>query len=50
MRKGDVDRGSYFSIFALDEALVYWFMPPQPTGETDDRLRRFLKGMDAAPA
>lgn len=49
MRKGDVDRGSYFSIFALDEALVYWFMPPQPTGETDDRLRRFLKGMDAAP-
>jgi Nucleoside-diphosphate-sugar epimerases len=49
MRKGDVDKGSYFSIFALDEALVYWFMPPPPNGESDDRLRRFLKGMDAAP-
>ncbi|WP_040839491.1 NAD-dependent epimerase/dehydratase family protein [Thiothrix nivea] len=49
MRKGDVDQGSFFPIFALDEALVYWFMPPQPTGETDDRIRRFLKGVDAAP-
>ncbi|MBU0657010.1 MAG: SDR family oxidoreductase [Gammaproteobacteria bacterium] len=49
MRQGDVDRGSFFPIFALDEALVYWFMPPQPTGETDDRIRRFLKGVDAAP-
>lgn len=49
MRKGDVDRGSFFPIFALDEALVYWFMPPQPSGETDDRIRRFLKGVDAAP-
>lgn len=49
MRRGDVDRGSFFPIFALDEALVYWFMPPQPTGETDDRIRRFLKGVDAAP-
>lgn len=49
MRKGDVDRGSFFPIFALDEALVYWFMPPPPSGETDDRIRRFLKGVDAAP-
>ena len=49
MRQGDVDRGSYYSIFALDEALLYWFMPPNPTGETDDRLRRFLKAVDAAP-
>jgi nucleoside-diphosphate-sugar epimerase len=49
MRKGDVDQGSFFSIFALDEALVYWFMPPQPSGEYDDRVRRFLKGVDAAP-
>lgn len=49
MRKGDVDQGSFFPIFALDEALVYWFMPPQPNGETDDRIRRFLKGVDAAP-
>lgn len=49
MRKGDVDRGSFFPIFALDEALVYWFMPPQPTEETDDRIRRFLTGVDAAP-
>lgn len=49
MRKGDVDQGSFFPIFALDEALVYWFMPPPPQGETDDRLRRFLKGVDAAP-
>ncbi|MEB4592196.1 NAD-dependent epimerase/dehydratase family protein [Candidatus Thiothrix sp. Deng01] len=49
MRKGDVDQGSFFPIFALDEALVYWFMPPPPKGETDDRLRRFLKGVDAAP-
>jgi nucleoside-diphosphate-sugar epimerase len=49
MRKGDVDRGSFFPIFALDEALVYWFMPPQPSGESDDRIRRFLKGVDAAP-
>lgn len=48
MRKGDVDRGSFFPIFALDEALVYWFMPP-PSGESDDRIRRFLKGVDAAP-
>ncbi len=50
MRKGDVDRGSFFPIFALDEALVYWFMPPQPSGEIDERIRRFLKGVDAAPA
>lgn len=49
MRKGDVDQGSFFPIFALDEALVYWFMPPQPSGEYDDRVRRFLKGVDAAP-
>ncbi|MFN3785491.1 MAG: NAD-dependent epimerase/dehydratase family protein, partial [Thiothrix sp.] len=49
MRKGDVDQGSYFSIFALDEALVYWFMPPPPQGESDDRIRRFLKSVDAAP-
>ncbi len=49
MRKGDVDRGSFFPIFALDEALVYWFMPPQPSGELDERIRRFLKGVDAAP-
>lgn len=49
MRQGDVDQGSYFSIFALDEALVYWFMPPPPQGECDDRIRRFLKGVDAAP-
>lgn len=49
MRQGDVDQGSYFSIFALDEALVYWFMPPPPQGERDDRIRRFLKGVDAAP-
>ena len=49
MRQGDVDRGSFFPIFALDEAPVYWFMPPQPRGETDDRIRRFLKAVDAAP-
>lgn len=49
MRKGDVDQGCFFPIFTLDEALVYWFMPPQPRGETDERLRRFLKGVDAAP-
>jgi nucleoside-diphosphate-sugar epimerase len=49
MRKGDVDAGSFFPIYALDEALVYWFMPPPPSGETDNRLRRFLKGVDAAP-
>jgi nucleoside-diphosphate-sugar epimerase len=49
MRKGDVDRGSFFPIFALDEALVYWFMPPQPSGDIDERIRRFLKGVDAAP-
>jgi nucleoside-diphosphate-sugar epimerase len=24
-------------------------MPPQPSGEYDDRVRRFLKGVDAAP-
>lgn len=49
MRKGDVDQGCFFPIFTLDEALVYWFMPPQPRGEVDERLRRFLKGVDAAP-
>lgn len=49
MRRGDVDKGCFFPIFTLDEALVFWFMPPQPTGEVDERLRRFLKGVDAAP-
>lgn len=49
MRRGDVDKGCFFPIFTLDEALVYWFMPPQPQGEVDERLRRFLKGVDAAP-
>lgn len=49
MRKGDVDQGSYFSIFALEDALVYWFMPPPNQGDTDTRLRRFLKAVDAAP-
>lgn len=49
MRQGDVDRGCFFPIFTLDEALVYWFMPPRPQGDIDERLRRFLKGADAAP-
>lgn len=50
MRKGDVDKGCFFPIFTLDEALVYWFMPPQPRGEIDELIRRFLKASDAAPA
>ena len=49
MRQGDADWGCFYPIYALDGALVYWFMPPPSQGLSDDRLRRFLKGVDAAP-
>lgn len=49
MLQGDTDAGSFPALAALQDALIYWFMPPPAHGETDTRLRAFLQYAQAAP-
>lgn len=47
--QGDTDEGMLPPLTDLQDALIYWFMPPPAHGETDTRLRAFLAMVQAVP-
>jgi nucleoside-diphosphate-sugar epimerase len=49
MRAADFDAGCFIPRNTLQDRDIFWFMPPPPQGEQDNRLRRFLLTAQDAP-
>lgn len=49
MRTADFDAGCFVPRNTLQGRDIFWFMPPPPQGEQDNRLRRFLLAAQDAP-
>lgn len=49
MRTADFDAGCFIPRNTLQDRDIFWFMPPPPQGEQDNRLRRFLLTAQDAP-
>ncbi len=45
----DLDQDKDFDSLPLEEALLYYLAPPQRSGVTDQRIRRFLDHLNLAP-
>lgn len=49
MLQGDADAGMFPPLDDLQDALIYWLMPPPAHGDSDTRLRAFLQYAQATP-